>query len=189
MKNSNPRRRWNAVISAILTFTASVWLGACNSQSRRDTEKKATGDARAQPSASTPGRMPDFHLKGTSGREVSLSQFRGKVLLVDFWATWCAPCKKEMPGYEDLYRRYRERGLVVIGIAADSDPALVAKFAKKLKITYPLLINGMDVQRYGIEGLPTTILVDRNGVIRKRVVGFEYTQVIDSDLREMLGLG
>ena len=91
-----------------------------------------------------------------------------------------------MPGYESLYRRYKDRGFVVIGIAADSDPALVAEFAKKLKITYPLLINGMDVQKYGVEGLPETMLIDRNGVIRKRVVGFEYTEAFESALLELL---
>jgi peroxiredoxin len=131
-------------------------------------------------------RMPDFHLEDTRGQRVTLAQFRGKVLLVDFWATWCAPCKKEMPGYETLYRRYRTRGFAVVGIAADSDRAAVAKFGRKLGITYPLLINGMDVQRYGVQGLPTTILVDREGFIRKEVIGFEYTRVIEASVKQLL---
>ena len=131
-------------------------------------------------------QMPPFDLKGTSGREVSSAQFRGKILLIDFWATWCGPCKKEMPGYENLYRRYKGKGLQVVGIAADSDPALVAKFGKKLGITYPLLINGMDVQRYGVLGLPTTILVDQHGAVRTKVVGFEYTAVFETALKGLL---
>jgi len=131
-------------------------------------------------------RMPDFHLEDTRGRQVTLAQFRGQVLLVDFWATWCAPCKKEMPGYEALYRRYRTRGFAVVGIAADSDRAAVAKFGRKLGITYPLLINGMDVQRYGVQGLPTTILVDREGFVCKEVVGFEYTRVIEASVKQLL---
>jgi thiol-disulfide isomerase/thioredoxin len=130
--------------------------------------------------------MPDFHLEDTRGQRVTLAQFRGKVLLVDFWATWCAPCRKEMPGYEALDRRYRARGFAVVGIAADSDRAAVAKFGRKLGITYPLLINGMNVQRYGVQGLPTTILVDREGFIRKEVVGFEYTRVIEGSVKQML---
>jgi len=130
--------------------------------------------------------MPEFDLKDTAGHEVSSAQFKGKVVLLDFWATWCAPCKREMPGYESLYRRYKDVGFAVVGIAADSDPRLVSRFGKKLGITYPLLANGMDVQRYGVEGLPTTILVDRGGFVRKKVVGFEYTSVIEGDLREIL---
>jgi peroxiredoxin len=130
--------------------------------------------------------MPEFNLKDTTGREVSSAQFEGKVVLLDFWATWCAPCKREMPGYESLYRRYKHRGLEVVGIAADSDARLVSRFGRKLDITYPLLVNGMDVQRYGVEGLPTTILVDRSGTIRQKVVGFEYTSVIEGDILKVL---
>ena len=128
----------------------------------------------------------EFDLKDTAGHEVSSAQFKGKVVLLGFWATWCAPCKREMPGYETLYRRYKNRGLAVVGIAADSDPRVVAGSAEKLGITYPLLVNGMDVQRYGVEGLPTTMLVDSAGLVRKKVVGFEYTSVIEGDLREIL---
>jgi peroxiredoxin len=147
---------------------------------------KGMGGAKSQAPAKGPERMPDFDLKDPAGHEFTSAQFRGKVLLLDFWGTWCAPCKQEIPGYERLYRRYKDRGFVVIGIAADSDPALVAEFAKKLKITYPLLINGMDVQKYGVEGLPETMLIDRNGVIRKKVVGFEYTEAFESALLELL---
>jgi cytochrome c biogenesis protein CcmG, thiol:disulfide interchange protein DsbE len=91
-----------------------------------------------------------------------------------------------MPGYERLYRRYKDRGLVVLGISADSDAGLVARFGKKLRITYPLLINGMNVQPYGVQGLPTTMLVDREGFVRKKVVGFEETQVFESALQGIL---
>src|SRR5580658_4692926 len=103
-------------------------------------------------------RVPEFSLPDTSGHKVALRQFKDKVILLDFWATWCGPCKKEMPGYEELYRRYKSRGLVVVGIALDSSPAQVRAFAKKYGITYPLLINGMNVDRYNVLGIPTTIL-------------------------------
>jgi peroxiredoxin len=131
--------------------------------------------------------MPEFTLKDTSGRDVSSREFQGKVLLVDFWATWCAPCKKEMPGYQDLYRRYGQRGFVVVGIAMDWDADSVKKFARKLGVTYPLLLNGANVQQqFGVLGLPTTLLVDRNRMIRKKVVGFEYTEVIENALKQIL---
>ena len=179
-------RKRAPAISGILALGVSVWLCACGSRPAHGTDKRAADDAPARPSAAAPERMPAFHLRDTAGHEVSSTQFRGKVVLLDFWATWCAPCKREMPGYESLYRRYQDRGLMVIGIAADSDAASVAKFAKKLKITYPLLINGMDVQRYGVKGLPTTLLVDRSGFVRKKVVGFEYTKAFEDALRGFL---
>jgi thiol-disulfide isomerase/thioredoxin len=172
-------------VTGLVAFAVCVWLGGCNSRPAHVTTTKAAGQAQTQP-ASSPERMPEFDLKDTAGHDVSAAQFKGKVVLLDFWATWCAPCKKEMPGYETLYRRYKDRGVAVVGIAADSDPRLVSGFGKTLGITYPLLVNGMDVQRYGVEGLPTTILVDRAGIIQEKVVGFEYSSVIETDLREIL---
>lgn len=131
-------------------------------------------------------RVPDFSLPSASGQTVSLRQFQGKVILLDFWATWCGPCKKEMPGYEELYRRYKKRGLVVVGIALDSSPTQVRRFARKYGITYPLLINGMNVDRYGVLGIPTTILADRQGIVRKKVVGFEEKKVFEDALKELI---
>lgn len=133
-------------------------------------------------------RMPDFRLRDVAGRDVSSEEFRGKVLLIDFWATWCPPCKVEMPGYQKLQNGYGERGLVVIGIALDSDPVEVTQFAKKLGIRYTLLLSTPEVQQQfgGILGLPTTLLVDRNGIIRKKVIGFEYTNAFEMALQDLL---
>ena len=175
------RRAFRFLLVSLLLALCGCGLG---SGSAAQGEK-----ARPAPSPGpTPARkrMPAFALKDTAGRQVSLTDFRGKVLLVDFWATWCAPCKTEMPGYERLYRTYKDRGFAVVGIAADSDPKLIAEFGKMLGVTYPLLVNGMNVARYGVQGLPTTILVDRNGIIRKQVIGFEYTRVFENALRAIL---
>jgi len=170
----------------LLALASIPAIEACRSHPHQAAGAREVGGA-SQPQASAPGLepMPDFTLQDPAGRTVSLADFRGKVVLVDFWATWCAPCKKEMPGYDDLYRRYRQRGLAVVGIALDSDSNAVARFAKKLGVTYPVLINGMDVARYGIQGLPTTILVDRNGFIRKKIVGFEYEPVVENAVKEI----
>jgi thiol-disulfide isomerase/thioredoxin len=106
------------------------------------------------------------------------------VVLIDFWATWCQPCKKEMPGYQRLVDRYRSRGFTVVGFKFDTmmdmeDPAL---FAKKIGARYPLAVAADDLkQKFGdIEGLPATLLYDRQEILRKKVVGFKYTDTIES---------
>jgi len=135
-------------------------------------------------------RLPDFSVKDLQGREISSADLRGKVVLIDFWATWCQPCKKEMPGYQKLVDRYGSRGFAVIGFKFDTmtdteDPVL---FAKKLGVRYPLAVAADDLKQKfgGIEGLPTTMLYDRHGILRKKVVGFEYTNGIELELKPLL---
>jgi thiol-disulfide isomerase/thioredoxin len=110
-------------------------------------------------------------------------------VLIDFWATWCQPCKKEMPGYQKLVDSYGSRGFTVIGFKFDTmmdmeDPSL---FAKKIGVRYPLAVAPDDLKQKfgGIEGLPTTMLYDSQGILRKKVIGFEYTNVIESELKAL----
>jgi peroxiredoxin len=93
-----------------------------------------------------------------------------------------------MPGFEELQKKYRDRGLVVVGIALDSDAGEVAKFARELGVTYRLLLSQSEVEKSwgGILGIPTTFLVDRDGVVRKRVIGFEYKEEFEKALQELL---
>ncbi len=135
-------------------------------------------------------RLPDFTVKDLQGREISSADLRGKVVLIDFWATWCQPCKKEMPGYQKLLDRYGSRGFAVVGFKFDTmmdmeDPFL---FAKKIGVRYPLAVAADDLKQKfgGIEGLPTTMLYDRQGILRKKVIGFEYTDVIEAELKPLL---
>ena len=135
-------------------------------------------------------RLPEFSVEDFQGREVSSADLRGKVVLIDFWATWCQPCKKEMPGYQKLLDRYGSRGFAVIGLKFDTmmDMEDPVTFAKKLGVRYPLAVAADDLKQKlgGIEGLPTTMLYDRQGILRKRVIGFEYTNVIESELKPLL---
>jgi thiol-disulfide isomerase/thioredoxin len=134
--------------------------------------------------------LPDFSLRSLQGQPLSSADLDGKVVLVDFWATWCQPCKKEMPGYEKLVDRYGSRGLAVVGFKSDvmrdmEDPL---QFAKKIGVKYPLVVATEDLtQKFGgIVGLPTTMLYDRQGILRMKVVGFEYTDTIESALKPLL---
>ena len=142
------------------------------------------------PAGELGSRLPDFSLKDLQGREVSSADLRGKVVLIDFWATWCNPCKKEMPGYQKLLNRYGKNGLAVIGFKFDTmmdmeDPIL---FAKKMGVRYPLAVAADDLKQKfgGIEGLPTTLLYDRQGILRKKIIGFEYTEALENDLKPLL---
>jgi thiol-disulfide isomerase/thioredoxin len=134
--------------------------------------------------------LPEFSVKDLQGREISSADLRGKVVLVDFWATWCQPCKKEMPGYQKLLDRHGSRGFTVIGFKFDTmmDTEDPIQFAKKMGVRYPLAVAPADLkQRFGgIEGLPTTMLYDRQGILRKKVVGFEYTDVLESAIKPLL---
>ncbi len=134
--------------------------------------------------------LPEFSVKDLQGREISSADLRGKVVLVDFWATWCQPCKKEMPGYQKLLNLYGSRGFAVIGFKFDTmmDMEDPVQFARKIGVRYPLAVAPEDLKQKfgGIEGLPTTMLYDRQGILRKKVVGFEYTGVIESAVKPLL---
>jgi thiol-disulfide isomerase/thioredoxin len=135
-------------------------------------------------------RLPEFSVKDLQGREISSADLRGKVVLIDFWATWCQPCKKEMPGYQKLVDRYGSRGFAVLGFKFDTmmDTEEPVLFAKKIRVRYPLAVASEELKQKfgGIEGLPTTMLYDRHGVLRKKVIGFEYTDAIESALKPLL---
>ncbi len=117
--------------------------------------------------------LPNITLKTLQGKEVSLGQFKGKVLLINFWATWCPPCRREMPYFEKVYKKYR-KDFVILAIATDVKVGAVEKFVKKYGITFPVLLSNDEVERlFGISGLPVSFLVDKKGRVVKKVFG-EY---------------
>lgn len=135
-------------------------------------------------------RLPEFSVTDLQGHTVRSADLRGKVVLIDFWATWCGPCKKEMPGYQQLLNRYGPRGFVVIGFKFDTlkDTEDPVRFAKKLGVRYPLAIATDTVKQKfgGIEGLPTTLIYDRQGILRSKVIGFEYTSAFEASVKQLL---
>jgi thiol-disulfide isomerase/thioredoxin len=135
-------------------------------------------------------QLPEFSVKDLQGRQVSSGDLRGKVVLIDFWATWCGPCKKEMPGYQQLLDRYGSKGFVVIGFKFDTmrDTEDPVRFAKRLGVRYPLAVATDAVKQKfgGIEGLPTTMVYDRTGILREKIIGFEYTDAIEHALKPLL---
>jgi thiol-disulfide isomerase/thioredoxin len=131
-------------------------------------------------------RLPEFTFQDLAGRDVSAQEFAGKVLLVDVWATWCPPCKEEMPWFQELQDKYGAQGLEVIGISIDPNPADAARYAKELGVTYRLLHHPQIMQEWGLLGLPTTFIVDRDRRIHRKIVGFDYKETFETAVRELL---
>ncbi len=133
-------------------------------------------------------KMPEFSLKDTSGNLVSSAQFKGKVLIVDFWATWCPPCRVEMPHFQELYEKYKDRGLEIIGISLDVDPEDVKEYVKEIGINYTILMADNKVQKAfgGLLGLPTTFVIDRKGNIYKKYIGFTEKKEFERAVAELL---
>lgn len=132
------------------------------------------GGEQTQPST---GVAPDFTLKTLDGREITLSQLKGKVVLLDFWATWCDPCKKSIPHLIQLYKEYRQNGFELVGMNVDrGDGEAVRRFVISMEIPYPVVAVPEDVVRsYRVTGIPATFLIDREGKIRERMAGFNST--------------
>jgi len=120
------------------------------------------------------GLAPDFSLKSFDGKEITLSHLKGKVVLLDFWATWCGPCKESIPHLIQLYKNYRESGFEVVGMNIDKgDGEAVRRFVMSMDIPYPVVNTPEDVVRsYRVTGIPATFLIDKEGKIREKVVGF-----------------
>ena len=120
---------------------------------------------------------PDFSLKSFDGREITLSQLRGKVVLLDFWATWCGPCKESIPHLIQLYKNYRESGFELVGMNVEKgDGDTVRRFIRSMDIPYPVVTAPEDVVRsYRVTGIPVTILIDKEGKIREKMLGFSGT--------------
>ena len=118
---------------------------------------------------------PDFVLKGLDGRNLRMSEFRGQVVLVNFWARWAGDSRQEMPALDRINTTYNRAGLVVLGISIDEDLVRAREFAGAMKVSYPLLFDtGSDIGRdYLLSKMPMTILVDRGGVVRYSNVGFK----------------
>jgi len=120
-------------------------------------------------------KAPNFSLKTADGKTVELKKLQGKVVVVNFWATWCGPCKAEIPGFLEVYQQYKSKGLEIVGVSLDQSGWDVVKpFVEKAKITYPVVVgDGKLANAYdGIEAIPTTFIVDKKGNITKKHVGY-----------------
>ena len=134
----------------------------------------------------------DFALKDAGGKTVKLSDYRGKVVLLNFWATWCAPCKIEIPWFVEFQQTYKNRDFAVLGVSMDEDGwDSVRPYMAEHKLNYPVVVGGDSIERMfgGVDDLPTTFLVDRNGHIVKKHVGLISKNSWQDEIGTMLKSG
>jgi thiol-disulfide isomerase/thioredoxin len=132
---------------------------------------------------------PSWELQDLDGKTVHSSDFKGKVVVLDFWATWCPPCRAEIPGFIELQKKYQAQGLAVVGVSVDQAGSdTIKSFAKKLGINYPVVLTDTKiVDAYGgIDGLPTTFIINRAGSIVKQHLGFTEKSEIESEIKSLL---
>jgi thiol-disulfide isomerase/thioredoxin len=142
------------------------------------------------------GKRPDWSASTPDGKKLSAADFDGKVVIVDFWATWCPPCRKEVPGFIKLQKKYQEKGLAIVGFSYDRDPEVHSKWIKENGVNYPSIfamndegkkaIAGFEKLIGEIEGLPTTIVIDRQGRIVYKHVGFGEVEEFEKAIGPLL---
>jgi cytochrome c biogenesis protein CcmG/thiol:disulfide interchange protein DsbE len=194
------RRRWTLVVvaatvigvclpamSVTRTFAARC-VDACVGLTTRVTNALRT--SRTSGIATTDARQtaPELSLRDADGALIELAALRGQVVVVNFWATWCGPCRVEMPWFVELHERYRDRGLTMIGVSLDDDGwTSVRPFAEAQAVTYPLAIGDDRVARaYGVGALPTTFIVDRFGRIAVTHEGLVPKETYEREIASLL---
>lgn len=181
----------NTTVLVVVIFVVASMLLAGHFISQRHA---AAPLGAALTSADPAGRAaPDFELKSIDGKSYKLADLRGKAVLLNFWATWCPPCKIEIPWFIELQKQYANQGLIVVGVAMDDDTnkqKVVKDFADQMKIDYPILLGTDQVadQYGGVDALPTTFFIGRDGKIVRRVMGLaghsEFEEAIQAALKE-----
>ncbi|MBI1899379.1 MAG: TlpA family protein disulfide reductase [Acidobacteria bacterium] len=157
-------------------------LAACSSVSEERVRAAVKGEKERKPA-------PEFALKDADGRAASLRDYRGKVVLLNFWATWCGPCKIEIPWFAEFEQKYKDRGFAVIGISLDEEGWSVVKpYITEMKVNYRMLVGNDSVSELygGVESLPTTFVIDRQGKIASAHVGLVSKSVYENEIRHLL---
>ncbi len=212
---SFPARRNTIVLSAVILILAIfAWAGWANWEYRKQAAERLLAEEAQGELVPAPGGdvleydsplvgkpAPDFALKNLSGQKVSLANYRGKAVMINFWATWCGPCRVETPWLVDLRNKYAARGFEVLGVDTEGDDlepgdkagwakdeADVGKFVTEMKVPYPVLLDGDSIARDygGLDDLPASFFVDRGGKVTAATVGLSSESDIEGNIRKAL---
>jgi cytochrome c biogenesis protein CcmG/thiol:disulfide interchange protein DsbE len=165
--NWDRRITWRGLM-ALLLVLGVTWIGFS-----RVSGQEAMARSQRPPAPQVGFAAPDFTLETQDGGTISLADLRGQVVLVNFWATWCPPCRAEMPDIQQVYDRYREQGFTVLAVNQQEGGAQVAPFVDQMGLTFPILMDrdGSVSARYRVNGLPSTFFVDRAGIVQNVTLG------------------
>ncbi len=170
-------RFFPALLAGLLTVTACQSTGSVAAAVKKEKDRRIA---------------PDFTLKDAMGRPVKLSDYKGKVVLLNFWATWCGPCKIEIPWFIEFEQTFKDKGFAVLGVSMDEEGwDIVKPYLEKSKINYRVLIgDDMTAQNYGgVDSLPTSFLLDKEGRIAATHIGLVSKSVYQNDINTLLGIG
>jgi peroxiredoxin len=179
------RTAWRVLMGALLVLGIG-WTAAS-----RVPGDRAAARTERPPSPQAGFAAPDFTLDTLAGQSVSLPGLRGQAVLINFWATWCPPCRAEMPAIQQVYEQYRDRGFTVLAVDLQEDDAQVAAFVEELGLTFPILMDrdGTVAAQYRVKALPSTFFVDREGVIQEVTLGGPMTAAfIESQVSSLLAV-
>jgi peroxiredoxin len=175
--------RRDPVVLVVVALVVALMLVFGLKMARHSSPGMATGNAQMN------GIAPDFTLQSLDGKTVRLSDFRGKPVVLNFWATWCGPCKIEMPWFVDLQKQYGPAGLQFLGVAMDDASTKdIAEFAESMKVNYPILVGKESVgDAYGgVQFLPETFYIDRNGKVVDKAFGLKGRGEIEDAIKKIL---
>ena len=170
------------LVLVVVAFVVALMLYVGYHQARRSSASLTSRLRQSSPA-------PDFSLESLDGSTTHLSDFRGKAVLLNFWATWCGPCKIEMPWFVDFQKQYGSQGLQIVGVAMDdASKEDIGKFAKDMGVNYPILIGKEAVgdQYGGVPALPETFLIARDGKIVDKIIGLRGKAEIEDAIKEAL---
>ena len=168
------------VILLLIVAVLLPAVGACSSGEKSDGTQSAPRVGK---------EAPDFVLPSLDGEEIALSDYRGKPVLLNFWATWCSPCRIELPHLVSAYRGYADKELVVLAVDVGEHPSRVADFAFRFEVSLPVLldVSGETASLYQVRAFPTNFLIDREGIIREVKIGaFRDVADVTKSLREII---
>jgi thiol-disulfide isomerase/thioredoxin len=175
------------VVIIVVAMVVALMLVFGFNRARRSSQAATVGNAQMKS-----GVAPDFALQSLDGKTIRLSDFRGKPVVLNFWATWCGPCKIEMPWFVDFQKEYGPTGLQFLGVAMDDASTKdIAEFAESMKVNYPILIGKDTVgDAYGgVQFLPETFFIDRDGKVVDKVFGLKGRGEIEDAIKKILGPG
>ncbi|SFS09811.1 cytochrome c biogenesis protein CcmG, thiol:disulfide interchange protein DsbE [Granulicella pectinivorans] len=199
-------RKVGVLLVMVVGISLLIWAGVHNRRASTKAMQEAsanrvilTKDVPGQTAAAMSGNSagtfkgkpaPAFTLVNSEGKKVSLSDYKGRPVLINFWATWCAPCKLEMPWFEEFHSKYKDSGFEILGIAEDDAPKdEIIKTARKTGVSYPILLTDNKVANLygGVDSLPTSFYVDKTGTIVEETVGLAPKDEVEANIKKIIG--